>query len=199
MEGKFLLPSGTNSGLTLLYVDTRAATAEAEGSAMKPFRSIELAIKVCPVSIVISPEGLTEVRVIQVSGVYNDVLVDRSCAIKGLAVFSGITLCGGFNYLMDGAAYDVVISSSVAATLVNLDLNGTLEINSDTVTMRGCNLYCDTITLNPAITGTLRLENCKVNTDLVVPASWKVTAFNTYLSNASGAGTIELFNSEEGV
>jgi len=191
-------PTGTNYGLTRIYVDTRAAGAMGDGSASKPYRTVEQALRLCPEILAVDHDSLMDLRIIMLAGIFDNVLIDRPVALQGVSALFDVQITAFYTYLNSLLLKNSILSNPTGIiTAVNTYFEGTLAISTPSISLMECTIR-DGITLDPLVTGIMNLNNCEVSPAFNIPASWSITATNSYLADASGAGSLTLHNSTNG-
>jgi hypothetical protein len=187
MADKFAI-TGTLARRNHWYVDPGAATAEADGSAQNPFRTVEEVLALLPDP---TTPVLAAIDTIEICGHFDSITLDRSCVLKGPAVIDELIITDDLVMVRDcyvseltvTDAENCIIQGCLGLTTVTLD-DSIVEIHQSTI---------GEIVLEGA--GTLALNVCTVLDASTIPAEWDVTAYNSVLTDVTGTYTD--YNCEE--
>lgn len=174
-----LTSSGTVTGLSRIYVDSRAGGANADGSADKPFDTFAEALAIVPD---VSDEAsfsamLLRMRTIVISGNVGDIEVDVPVMIDNTSGIIGTLTCTAPVLLVDGG---------YITTLGAIDAEHLRVQNASitTVTLEDCAaafIGCGITTLTLEGTGEFALINAVVTNEITVPAEYTATAMSSVL------------------
>ena len=187
-----LTSSGTVTGLSRIYVDSRAGGANADGSADKPFDTFAEALAIVPD---VSDEAsfsamLLRMRTIVVAGNVGDIEVDVPVMIDNTSGIIGTLTCTAPVLLVDGG-YITTLGATDAEHLRVQNASIT------TVTLEDCVaafIGCSITTLTPSGTGELTLINSVVMGEITIPAEYTATAMSSVLLGGVD-GSITDYNS----
>lgn len=187
-----LTSSGTVTGLSRIYVDSRAGGANADGSADKPFDTFAEALAIVPD---VSDEAsfsamLLRMRTIVISGNVGDIEVDVPVMIDNTSGIIGTLTCTAPALLVDGG----YITTLDATDAEHLRVQNA-EIT--TVTLEDCVaafIGCSITTLTPSGTGELTLVNTVVMGEITIPAEYTARAMSSVLLGGVD-GSIANYNS----
>lgn len=174
-----LSSSGTVTGLSRIYVDSRAGGANADGSADKPFDTFAEALAIVPdVSDEASfSDMLLRMRTIVIAGNVGDIEVDVPVMIDNTSGVIGTLTCTAPVLLVDGG-YITTLDATGAEHLRVQNANITTVTLEDCVAMF---IGCIIITLTPKGTGELNLVNAVVTDEITIPAEYVAAALSSVL------------------
>jgi len=187
-----LTSSGTVTGLSRIYVDSRAGGANADGSADKPFDTFAEALAIVPdVSDEASfSDMLLRMRTIVISGNVGDIEVDVPVMIDNTSGIIGTLTC---------TAPVLLVNGGYIATLGAIDAEHLRVQNASiiTVTLEDCAamfIGCSITTLTPSGTGDFTLINSVVTDEITIPAEYGAAAMSSVLLGGVD-GSIGNYNS----
>lgn len=192
--------TGSTPGLTTIYVDPKAASSLADGSAQNPFKTVEDALELAPELVDdFSLEDdaafyLRNLRTIEICGMITEVIVDRPCVLQGPGIIGTLTIVSPIVFV-----YDLTI--------------GTLEIESEYTQVQGCDVdeasiensqvrFQNCVVLEMELGGdeggSLNLANfVMLEAVLDVPADWDVLVVNGVIGGLDGTtGNVTAVNSD---
>lgn len=189
-----LTSTGSVMGLSRIYVDSRAGGAGADGSADKPFRTIEEALAVVPD---VSDEAslgdmILRLRTLVLAGTFGDVAIAIPVGIDNTSGVIGALTCTASLLLVTGGYIsELIVEGSETVRIQNASVDEA-AIEDASVTFTGCTI--GEITLAGSVGGHLGIGNSVVTEELTVPAEYTATAYNSMLVNGA-VGTITDYNS----
>ncbi len=187
-----LTSSGTVTGLSRIYVDSRAGGANADGSADKPFDTFAEALAIVPdVSDEASfSDMLLRMRTIVIAGNVGDIEVDVPVMIDNTSGIIGTLTCTAPVLLVNGGYITTLDATGAEHLRVQ-----NAEIT--TVTLEDCVaefIGCSITMLTPSGTGELTLVNSVVMGEITIPAEYTATAMSSVLLGGVD-GSITDYNS----
>jgi hypothetical protein len=197
-SAQHLAITGTNSDPTVVYVDSGAASANATGSAMKPFRLIADALELCPP--LLTQRGDFELYYnINASGNFVGVSVDRAIVINGPCTLDNITLEGTSErvLLFNCTINDLTIEAPICDIVGSVVLGDLILTGVEHVVIKD-SVVSATIDFDENAEGETEIVfmNSYVPSLVEVPVSgFTVSAINTAFTDPDNTGTIELINS----
>lgn len=187
-----LTSSGTVTGLSRIYVDSRAGGANADGSADKPFDTFAEALAIVPdVSDEASfSDMLLRMRTIVIAGNVGDIEVDVPVMIDNTSGVIGTLTCTAPVLLVNGGYITTLDATGAEHLRVQNAEITTVTLDDCAATFIGCNVT----TLTPSGAGELTLANTVVIDEITIPAEYVAAALSSVLLGGVD-GSITDYNS----
>ena len=189
-----LSATGTATGLSRIYVDSRAGGAGADGSADKPFDTFAEAMAIVPD---VSDEAsfsamLLHMRTIVVAGNVGDITVDKPVLIDNTSGIIGTLTCTAPVLLLDGGYVTTLGATEAEDIRVQNASITTITLEDCTANFIGCQI--GTLTLSGDVGGAVTLVNSVVSNEVTIPAEYTAMAISSVLLEGF-SGSITDYNS----